>query len=79
MYSPCRFSCPRRPVLSRGLLRGGWFTKGEPEPVALPPGEQRRSVLSGSLVQRELTLSGYSKLEDGLKATAKFFRDRLKG
>jgi UDP-glucose 4-epimerase len=53
--------------------------KGEPERVALPPGEQRRSVLNGSLVRRELNLSGYSKLEDGLKATARFFRDRLKG
>jgi UDP-glucose 4-epimerase len=52
--------------------------KGEPERVALPPGEQRRSVLNGTLVQRELNLSGYTKLEDGLKATAQFFRDRHK-
>ena len=52
--------------------------EGEPERVALPPGEQRRSVLNGSLVQRELNLSGYTKLEEGLKATAKFFRDRHK-
>jgi UDP-glucose 4-epimerase len=53
--------------------------KGEPERVALPPGEQRRSVLNGTLVQRDLNLSGYTKLEDGLKATATFFRDQHKG
>jgi UDP-glucose 4-epimerase len=50
--------------------------EGEAERVALPPGEQRRSVLNGSLVQRDFNLPGYTRLEDGLKATAKFFRER---
>ncbi len=60
------------------LLAGELSYKGAPERVALPPGEQRRSVLNGSLVQRELNLSGYTKLEEGLKDTAKFFQDRHK-
>ena len=51
---------------------------GKPEHVALPPGEQRRSVLDGSLVQRDFSLGGYTKLEDGLKTTAAFFRSRRK-
>jgi UDP-glucose 4-epimerase len=58
------------------LLAGQLGYKGKPEHVALPPGEQRRSVLNGTLAQRELTLTGYTKLEDGLKATAEFFRQR---
>jgi len=32
MYSPCRFSCRRRSVLSRGLRRGGrrgWRGRGK--------------------------------------------------
>jgi UDP-glucose 4-epimerase len=49
---------------------------GKPEHVALPPGEQRRSVLDGTLVQRELNLPGYTKLEGGLQETAAFFRQR---
>jgi UDP-glucose 4-epimerase len=49
---------------------------GEPERVALPPGEQRRSVLDGGLVQRDFNLPGYTRLEDGLKETARFFRER---
>ncbi|MEP6993559.1 MAG: NAD-dependent epimerase/dehydratase family protein [Acidobacteriota bacterium] len=55
-------------------LAGELAYSGKPEHVALPPGEQRRSVLDGSLVQREFNLSGYTKLEQGLKATAEFFR-----
>ena len=58
------------------LLAGRAGYKGKPEHVALPPGEQRRSVLNGSLVQRELNLTGYTKLADGLKDTAEFFRQR---
>ena len=52
---------------------------GKPERVALPPGEQRRSVLNGTLVQRDFNLPGYTRLEEGLKATAAFFRPRHRG
>lgn len=52
---------------------------GKPEHVALPAGEQRRSVLDGTLVQREFNLPGYTKLEGGLQETAAFFRERHAG
>jgi UDP-glucose 4-epimerase len=48
----------------------------EPEHVALPPGEQRRSVLDGSLAQRTFNLPAYTRLEKGLPETVKFFRGR---
>jgi UDP-glucose 4-epimerase len=50
--------------------------RGTPERVALPPGEQRRSVLDGTLARRTFNLRGYTKLGDGLKATVEFFRRR---
>ena len=40
--------------------------------------EQMRSVLDGSLVRRDLDLPPWTPLEDGLKATADFFRSRKK-
>ena len=49
---------------------------GKPEHVALPPGEQRRSVLDGTHAQREFNLPGYTRLEEGLKSTAAFFQER---
>jgi UDP-glucose 4-epimerase len=48
---------------------------GEPERVALPPGEQRRSVLDGNLVRRELALPPWTPLEKGLVETAAWFKD----
>jgi UDP-glucose 4-epimerase len=48
----------------------------EPEHVALPSGEQRRSVLDGSLAQRTFNLPAYTRLEKGLPETVKFFRGR---
>jgi UDP-glucose 4-epimerase len=47
----------------------------KPEHVALPPGEQRRSVLDGSAVLRDFGLPPYTPLEQGLKTTADFFRE----
>jgi len=44
------------------------------ENVALPPGEQRRSVLDGSAARRDFGLPPYTPLEKGLKTTADFFR-----
>ena len=50
-----------------------------PPHVPAPAGEQLRSVLDGSLVRRELDLPPWTRLEDGLKATAAFFRGRHQG
>ena len=50
-----------------------------PPHVPAPAGEQLRSVLDGSLVRRELDLPPWTRLEDGLKATAAFFRSRHQG
>ncbi len=58
------------------LLAGELHWEGEPDRVALPPGEQRRSVLDGSLAQRDFGLGGYTPLESGLRDTARFFRER---
>lgn len=44
--------------------------------VPAPAGEQMRSVLDGSLVRRDFDLPSWTRLEDGLKATAEFFRQR---
>jgi UDP-glucose 4-epimerase len=46
----------------------------QPEHVALPPGEQRRSVLDGSAASRAFDLPPYTTLEEGLEITADFFR-----
>jgi len=45
-----------------------------PPHVAPPPGEQRRSVLAGSVVRRDFDLPPWTPLEKGLKITADFFR-----
>lgn len=47
-----------------------------PPHVPSPAGEQLRSVLDGSLVRRDFELPPWTRLEDGLKATADFFRSR---
>ena len=44
-----------------------------PEHVPLPPGEQRRSVLDGGLIRRELDLPPWTPLEKGLAETAAWF------
>jgi UDP-glucose 4-epimerase len=44
------------------------------EHAALPPGEQRRSVLDGSAARRDFDLPPYTGLEKGLSTTADFFR-----
>jgi UDP-glucose 4-epimerase len=49
-----------------------------PPHVPAPAGEQMRSVLDGSLVRRDFDLPPWTRLEDGLKATADFFRSRQK-
>jgi UDP-glucose 4-epimerase len=56
------------------LIAGELGYHEQPEHVALPPGEQRRSVLDGSAAVRDLGLPSYTLLEKGLKATADFFR-----
>jgi UDP-glucose 4-epimerase len=43
------------------------------ERVPLPPGEQRRSVLDGNLVRRELGLQPWTPLEKGIAETAAWF------
>jgi UDP-glucose 4-epimerase len=49
-----------------------------PPHVPAPAGEQMRSVLDGSLVRRDFGLPPWTSLQDGLKATAGFFRSRQK-
>jgi UDP-glucose 4-epimerase len=49
-----------------------------PPHVPAPAGEQMRSVLDGSLVRRDFGLPAWTCLQDGLKATADFFRSRQK-
>ncbi len=56
------------------LIAGNLGYREQPEHVALPPGEQRRSVLDGSAARRDFGLPPYTPLEKGLKATADFFR-----
>jgi UDP-glucose 4-epimerase len=58
------------------LLAKALSYAGRPEHVALPPGEQRRSVLDGTLAQRTFNLPGYTGLERGLSETVKFFQGR---
>jgi len=45
----------------------------KPERAPLPPGEQRRSVLDGALVRRELSLPPWTPLEKGIAETAAWF------
>lgn len=45
-----------------------------PERVPLPPGEQRRSVLDGNLVRRELSLPPWTPLTKGIAETAAWFK-----
>ncbi len=51
----------------------------QPDHAALPPGEQRRSVLDGSAVRRDFDLPPWTPLEQGLKITADFFRKEAAG
>jgi len=51
------------------------FGYKEAAPHAPPnAGEQERSVLDGSAIRRDFGLPPYTKLEDGLKLTASYFR-----
>ena len=61
-----------------GLLAKEYGYTATPPHVPAPAGEQMRSVLDGSLVRRDFGLPAWTRLEDGLKATAEFFRSRHK-
>jgi UDP-glucose 4-epimerase len=61
--------------LFAALAREYGYTATPPH-VPAPAGEQLRSVLDGSLVRRDFGLPPWTRLEDGLKATADFFRSR---
>ncbi len=50
----------------------------QPEYTPLPPGEQRRSVLDSSKVRADFRLPGWTPLEEGLKETAAYFREKVK-
>jgi UDP-glucose 4-epimerase len=56
------------------LLAGQLGYREAPESVPLPPGEQRRSVLDGSLVRRQFDLPPWTPIDQGLAATAAWFR-----
>ena len=55
------------------ILAGELGYAEKPDRTPLPPGEQRRSVLDGNLVRRELELSPWTPLEKGLAETAAWF------
>ena len=56
------------------LIAGELGYRDQPEHVALPTGEQRRSVLDGSAARRDFGLPPFTALEKGLGDTAAFFR-----
>jgi UDP-glucose 4-epimerase len=58
------------------LLAKEYGYEATPPHVAAPAGEQKRSVLDGSLVRRDFGLPPWTRLADGLQATAEFFRSR---
>ncbi len=60
------------------LAREFGYTAEAPHAPA-PAGEQQRSVLDGSQVRRDFQLPPYTKLEDGLKTTAAYFRTQHTG
>ena len=60
------------------LLAKEYGYTATPPHVAAPAGEQKRSVLDGSLVRSDFGLPPWTRLADGLKKTAEFFRSRHK-
>jgi UDP-glucose 4-epimerase len=56
------------------LLAKEFGYKAKAPHAPAPAGEQQRSVLDGSAVRRDFQLPPYTKLEDGLKETAAYFR-----
>jgi UDP-glucose 4-epimerase len=60
------------------VLAAEYRSTATPPHVPAPAGEQMRSVLDGSLARREFDLPPWTRLEDGLAATAAFFRSRRK-
>jgi len=56
------------------LLAAALGFEGSPEHVALPPGEQRRSVLDGSAARRDFGLPPWTAFEEGIERTAEAFR-----
>jgi UDP-glucose 4-epimerase len=61
------------------LLAKQYGHAAQPPHVPAPAGEQMRSVLDGSLVRRDFDLPPWTRLEDGLKRTADWFRSRHRG
>ena len=49
----------------------------KPEYVALPPGEQRRSVLDSGKIRRDFQLPEWTPLEKGIPETAEYFRQKV--
>jgi UDP-glucose 4-epimerase len=58
------------------LLAKEYGYSATPPHVEAPAGEQKRSVLDGSLVRKDFGLPPWTRLADGLKKTAEFFRSR---
>jgi UDP-glucose 4-epimerase len=56
------------------LLARALDYRGAPEHVPAVPGEQRRSVLDGTAVRRDLGLAEWTPLEKGIPITAEAFR-----
>ena len=52
--------------------------EGKPEYVALPPGEQRRSVLDSTKIRQDFGLPAWTPLDEGLKETAAYFREKVR-
>jgi UDP-glucose 4-epimerase len=60
------------------LLAREYAYEATPPHVSAPAGEQMRSVLDGSLVRKDFGLPAWTRLAEGLKKTAEFFRGRHK-
>jgi UDP-glucose 4-epimerase len=58
------------------LLARQYDYEATPPHVEAPAGEQKRSVLDGSLVQKDFGLPPWTRLDEGLRTTAEFFRSR---
>jgi UDP-glucose 4-epimerase len=61
------------------LIAREYRYEATPPHVPAPAGEQKRSVLDGSRARLDFDLPPWTPLEDGLKATAEFFRTRHRG
>ena len=61
------------------LIAGAVGSDRAPRHAEAKPGEQRRSVITAALLEREAGVRVRTRLEDGLRVTAEWFRRRAAG